>query len=167
MRYRFLPALLFLGLLLAIMGCSQAPLQVGPSPVPVVPISKPVARKVTDYVEFTGRTDAVRAVDIRARVTGYLANMHFQEGAEIKKGDVLFDIDRAALRGAARASLRPGHACPGPAQAGQVHLCARPRYCIPDARRHQQAAARPGLGRVGGRRGPRPALPRRACRFTS
>jgi multidrug efflux system membrane fusion protein len=44
-------------------------------------------------VEFTGRTDAVKAVDIRARVTGYLIKMPFKEGAEVKKGDLLFEID--------------------------------------------------------------------------
>ena len=95
MSHRFLPALLFLSLLLAgaIGGCSPAALQIGPSPIPVVPVSQPVAREVTDYVDFTGRTDAVEAVDIRARVTGYLIEMPFKEGAEVKKGDLLFEID--------------------------------------------------------------------------
>jgi RND family efflux transporter MFP subunit len=44
-------------------------------------------------VEYTGRTDAVESVGIRARVTGYLISSPFQEGAEVKKGDVLFEID--------------------------------------------------------------------------
>jgi multidrug efflux system membrane fusion protein len=48
---------------------------------------------VTDYVEYTGRTDAVKAVDIRARATGFLVKMPFKEGAEVKAGDLLFQLD--------------------------------------------------------------------------
>jgi multidrug efflux system membrane fusion protein len=59
----------------------------------VLPVSKPLEREVTEYVDFTGRTDAVDAVDIRPRVTGYLVQMPFQEGREVKKGDLLFEID--------------------------------------------------------------------------
>src|SRR5262249_22515238 len=60
---------------------------------PAVPVSRPLSREVTDYVDFTGRTDAIQAVDVRARVTGYLVQMPFKEGAEVKKGDLLFEID--------------------------------------------------------------------------
>jgi multidrug efflux system membrane fusion protein len=52
-----------------------------------------VSRVVTDYVDFTGRTDAKESVDIRARVTGYLVKMPFREGAEVKKGQLLFVVD--------------------------------------------------------------------------
>ncbi len=48
---------------------------------------------VTDYVDYTGRLDAVQSVGIRARVTGYLVQMPFKEGTEVKKGDLLFEID--------------------------------------------------------------------------
>ena len=48
---------------------------------------------MTDYVDFTGRTNAVESVDIRARVSGYLVEMPFKEGAEVKKGDLLFEVD--------------------------------------------------------------------------
>ncbi len=74
-------------------GCSHAPLPVAPPEPPTVPVSEPVRRDVTDYVDFTGRTDAVEAVDVRPRVTGYLTKVAFKEGAEVKKGDVLFEID--------------------------------------------------------------------------
>ena len=50
-------------------------------------------REVTNYAEFTGRTEAVEAVDIRPRVTGYLVRIPFKEGSEVKKGDLLFEID--------------------------------------------------------------------------
>jgi multidrug efflux system membrane fusion protein len=48
---------------------------------------------VTDYVDFTGRTEAPHYWEARARVTGYLVGMPYKEGAEIKKDDVLFEID--------------------------------------------------------------------------
>jgi multidrug efflux system membrane fusion protein len=74
-------------------GCQPPPSQVAPAEPPAFPVSKPVQREVTSYVEFTGRTDAVEAVDVRPRVTGYLVRMPFEEGAEVKKGDLLFEID--------------------------------------------------------------------------
>jgi multidrug efflux system membrane fusion protein len=64
-----------------------------PPAAPPIPVSHPVQREVTDYVDFTGRTDAVQSVSIRARVTGYLEEMPFQEGREVAKGDTLFTID--------------------------------------------------------------------------
>jgi multidrug efflux system membrane fusion protein len=80
-------------LLLAASGCQANRAAVAPPEPPAVPISHPVGREVTDYVDFTGRTEAVHSVDIRPRVTGYLVEMPFQEGAEIKKGDLLFIVD--------------------------------------------------------------------------
>jgi multidrug efflux system membrane fusion protein len=59
-----------------------------------VPVSLPVKREVTDYVDFTGQTKAVQTVDIVPLVTGYLVEMPFKEGTEIKKGDLLFVVDR-------------------------------------------------------------------------
>src|SRR5205807_7608675 len=79
--------------LMASGGCRQSPSQVAPAEPPVLPVSKPVRREVTNYVDFTGRTDAVEAVDIRPRVTGYLVRIPFKEGSEVKKGDQLFEID--------------------------------------------------------------------------
>ena len=58
-----------------------------------VTVSYPVERDVTDYADFTGRTAAVDSVEVRARVSGYLDKVNFKEGALVKKGDVLFEID--------------------------------------------------------------------------
>ena len=58
-----------------------------------LPISKPIVRQVTDFADFTGRSDAIPSVDIRPRTTGYLVEMPFKEGAEVKQGDLLFVID--------------------------------------------------------------------------
>jgi multidrug efflux system membrane fusion protein len=78
---------------MAIAGCRAKTREAGPAEVPVTPVSHPIQRVITDYVDFTGRTDAVQSVDIIARVTGYLVQMPFQEGSEVKAGDLLFEID--------------------------------------------------------------------------
>src|SRR5215469_12170522 len=60
---------------------------------PEAPIARAIVREVTDHEDLTGRTEAVARVELRARVTGYLLKSTFQEGAEVKKGDVLFEIE--------------------------------------------------------------------------
>jgi multidrug efflux system membrane fusion protein len=79
--------------LLAGAGCNHGPPAIAPAQPPVVPVSHPVERPVTDYVDYTGRTAAVLAVDVRARVSGYLVKMPFREGAEVERGQMLFEID--------------------------------------------------------------------------
>src|SRR5262249_10777752 len=79
MSRRCTPVLFVCSLLAAVGGCHGQPGQVAPSQPPAVPVSRPVQQEVTDYVEFTGRTDAVQAVNIEARVTGYLVRMPFKE----------------------------------------------------------------------------------------
>ncbi|HWA97045.1 MAG TPA: biotin/lipoyl-binding protein, partial [Pirellulales bacterium] len=74
-------------------GCHRASPAAPAAQPPVVTVAKPVQREITDYVDFTGRTDAVSSVDIRARVTGYIVQMPFREGSEVKAGDLLFEID--------------------------------------------------------------------------
>jgi RND family efflux transporter MFP subunit len=56
-------------------------------------VCRPFHQEVTDYEDFTGRTEAVRYVEIRARVTGYLEKIHFEDGQEVPKDKVLFTID--------------------------------------------------------------------------
>jgi multidrug efflux system membrane fusion protein len=80
-------------LVAAVGGCRGKPATVAPPEPPVIPVSRPVEREVTDYVDFTGRTAAVQSADIRPRVTGYLVEMPFKEGADVKKDDTLFVID--------------------------------------------------------------------------
>ena len=80
-------------LLLGLVGCMHGTPQVPPPAAPAVPVSKPVQRQVTDYVDFTGRTQAVKSVNIVARATGYLIKEPFAEGSEVKAGELLFEID--------------------------------------------------------------------------
>ena len=83
----------FAGILLAAVAGCQANATKAAAEVPVVPVSQPLQRDVTDYVDFTGRTEAVYSVDVRPRVTGYLDSMPFVEGSEVKAGDLLFIVD--------------------------------------------------------------------------
>ena len=59
----------------------------------LVAVSRPVEREVGDYADFTARTAAVDSVEVRSHVWGYLDKVNFQEGALVKKGDVLFELD--------------------------------------------------------------------------
>ena len=95
MSFRLPGALLRVCLLsaAATIGCSRGAHEVAPPQAPAVPVSQPVEREVTDYVDFTGRTDAVDTVSIVPRVTGYLVKMPFEEGSLVKTGDALFEID--------------------------------------------------------------------------
>jgi RND family efflux transporter MFP subunit len=87
-------------------GCgNEAGPQAGP---PEVTVATPLARKVTDWDEYTGRLAAPETVEMRARVSGYLSAAPFTEGALVKKGELLFVIDPRPYRAAldeARAEL--------------------------------------------------------------
>lgn len=79
--------------MLSLAGCFPTQQKQQAPPPPDIPVSEVVGRDVTDFVDFTGRTEAVHVVDIRARVTGYLTKMPFREGSQVKQGDLLFEID--------------------------------------------------------------------------
>lgn len=74
-------------------GCERPKPQVIKPPDLGVSVTKPVIREIKDVDEFTGRTEAVGFVEVRARVGGYLQKVAFKEGAEVKAGDLLFEID--------------------------------------------------------------------------
>ena len=61
---------------------------------PVVTVASPLARSVTQWDEYTGRFEASERVAVRARVSGYIEQVHFVDGADVKQGDLLFMIDR-------------------------------------------------------------------------
>jgi RND family efflux transporter MFP subunit len=82
-----------LALSVAAGGCRQSAAKTAPTPDPVVYFSSPTSREVTDYEDFSGRTEAIKTVEVRARVTGYLERFKFEEGLDVKENDVLFEID--------------------------------------------------------------------------
>ena len=83
-----------LALVLAGCGQGQAPSGGGPPPPPAVTVAKPVQRGVIDLDEYVGRFVAVDAVEVRARVSGYLDQIHFRDGQMVKEGDLLFTVDK-------------------------------------------------------------------------
>jgi len=67
--------------------------QAAPPPVLPVTVSKPLVQTITEWDEFTGQFEAVESVEIRARVSGYLDKIGFEDGQMVNKGDLLFVID--------------------------------------------------------------------------
>jgi multidrug efflux system membrane fusion protein len=114
-------------------GCNKKTVDVAPAAPPAIPVSLPVSRQVTDYIDFTGRTEAKDSVSVVPRVTGYLVSAPFKEGAEVKAGDLLFEIDP-----------RPYQAQYDQA-AGQVLLNeARVKEAVADNLRAKELAKTPG-----------------------
>lgn len=73
-------------------GTAPTQAQQGPGAPPVT-VAQPVRREITDWNEFTGQFTAVDYVELRARVGGYLTEIHFTDGQMVNKGDLLFVID--------------------------------------------------------------------------
>jgi RND family efflux transporter MFP subunit len=96
MKYRSplrIRSALLLGFSLAVAGCARAPSAAPPAAPVTVVVSYPVQRDVTDYADFTARIAAVDSVEVRTHSWGYLDKVNFKEGALVKKGDVLFELD--------------------------------------------------------------------------
>jgi multidrug efflux system membrane fusion protein len=91
----FLPAALAAALVLA--ACGKAGSD-GPPPgaamgPPPVSVAAAIEKEIVETDEFPGRIEAIEAVDVRGRVTGYIEAVHFKPGAMVKKGDLLFTLD--------------------------------------------------------------------------
>ncbi len=72
---------------------SSADAQPAQMPAPQVPVAEVITRKVAPSVEFTGHTEAIRAVDLRPRVGGSIDTVNVPEGGLVRRGDLLFQID--------------------------------------------------------------------------
>ena len=72
-------------------ACGEKNTFVAPPP-PKVTVSQAVKQPVTDYLEFTGNTQAINSVQLKARVEGYLEKIFFKDGDQVKKGQLLFLI---------------------------------------------------------------------------
>src|SRR6266478_848732 len=84
----------------AISACSRGGAQAAAPPPPEVDAAQVVVKTVSQWDEFSGRTAATDAVDVRARVSGYIDRIAFKEGNEVKAGDLLFVIDPRPYRAA-------------------------------------------------------------------
>src|SRR5215467_13498450 len=125
-----LPALLVLLLACGLAACGlagcerrQPHAQGAPAP-PQVTVTKPSRQVVTEWDEYVGRFVAVDAIEVRARVSGYLDAVHFRDGQLVKAGDLLFTIDR-----------RPFEATLAQAQANLTQARANLAYAEADLKR--------------------------------
>lgn len=97
----------------ALVACGQNQQQQAAPPPPTVTVAKPVQRGVIDMDEYVGRFVAVDSVEIRARVSGYLEQVHFRDGQIVKAGDLLFTVDKRPFQNAvdqSRANLAQARA---------------------------------------------------------
>jgi membrane fusion protein, multidrug efflux system len=103
MRSRLLSLLILLsGLTVGLTGPAALPAraQAPGGPPPKVTVAKPVVRQIVEQDQYTGRFEAIDFVEVRARVTGYLEKINFTDGQTVKKGDLLFIIDRRPYKAA-------------------------------------------------------------------
>lgn len=84
-------------------GCEKPAPPPPPAP-PEVYVADVVQRDVPEYLDLVGQTQGFQDVEIRARVEGFLETMKFQEGTFVRKGDLLYEIDRKPLEAALAAA---------------------------------------------------------------
>jgi RND family efflux transporter MFP subunit len=90
---RFLPVcLVCLAAPALLSGCEERNRYIPPPP-PKVTVASPVQQKITLYLEATGNVQAINSVDLMARVEGFLQEINYKDGSQVKKGDTLFLIE--------------------------------------------------------------------------
>lgn len=97
----------------ALYGCSQRSEAQGPPPAAPVTVAVPLAERVVDWDDFTGRFEAASSVEVRARVGGFIEAVHFRDGAYVQRGQLLFTLDQRpaqAQLASARAALNQAQA---------------------------------------------------------
>ncbi|MGE5506733.1 MAG: efflux RND transporter periplasmic adaptor subunit [Actinomycetota bacterium] len=77
----------------SLLGGGAKPAGGPPGGAPPVTVAQPQVRPVTEWIEFTGVFTPADVVEVRARVSGYLTEIHFTDGQTVEKGDLLFVID--------------------------------------------------------------------------
>jgi multidrug efflux system membrane fusion protein len=93
MSVRFVAPFALLVAVAALVGCSRKPPAPSKVDPPIVVVAYPVMQKVNDYEDFAGRTEPVKVVELKSRVSGYLKGIYFKDGQDIDAGKPLFDID--------------------------------------------------------------------------
>jgi multidrug efflux pump subunit AcrA (membrane-fusion protein) len=99
--YRFINVVVFSSLtsvIVTLAGCSQAESHGGASPAPTaikVRVATSVLREVTDFMDYTGRTEPRESVEIKPRVSGYLTKVEYMGSLNsyVEEGTLLFEID--------------------------------------------------------------------------
>jgi gold/copper resistance efflux system membrane fusion protein len=102
-----------MGAMLAVAGCQEAAPSAAAAKPPNIPVAEVLVRPVTPFAEFTGSLTAVKRVELRPRVAGYIEGVSVPEGQYVEKGRALFHIDARQLQAtlnAATARLREAQA---------------------------------------------------------
>lgn len=101
MRSRNIATVSVLATVFVLSACDapQAQEQGGPPP-PQVDVAIPLSAQLSDWNGYIGRFDAVERVEIRARVSGYVKSVTFEDGARVDAGDLLFTLDDRPFRAA-------------------------------------------------------------------
>jgi multidrug efflux system membrane fusion protein len=98
-RYLAILAAIFVVLLsMQLTGCNDPQAQGTANPPPTVSVAPVLVKRVTPLGEFNGRIEAIDAVELRPRVSGYIESINYTEGEEVEKGTVLFTIDDRTYR---------------------------------------------------------------------
>jgi RND family efflux transporter MFP subunit len=71
-----------------------------PASAPIVTVAKPLVKEIVEWDDFIGRFEAIDEVEIRARVSGYLDKVHFQDGSIVAAGAPLFTVDQRPYQAA-------------------------------------------------------------------
>jgi membrane fusion protein (multidrug efflux system) len=90
---RFKRRLLLILLFFAVAACQQEAAEQTPPPPPQVSVIETQAQDVVVPIEFVGETYGAEDIAIRARVEGFLEGIHFEEGSEVKKGQLLYTLE--------------------------------------------------------------------------
>jgi multidrug efflux system membrane fusion protein len=86
-------ALLLAAAAFQLTGCGESVAQGGPPMAPPVSVAPAVQRDIPLYEDVTGRLEAPESVDVRPRVAGTIERVHFRDGQDVKRGDLLFSLD--------------------------------------------------------------------------
>ena len=68
------------------------------APLIAVSVTHPLSKHITTWDEYSGRFVAVKSVEVRPRVSGFIDKVNFVDGATVKQGDLLFTIDQRPVR---------------------------------------------------------------------
>ncbi len=123
-----------------------------------VTISPPVAKRVTQWDEFSGRFEAVASVEVRARVSGFIDKLHFRDGQLVNVGDLLFTIDKRPFEIAVQSA--EAEVARNKAQVDIAELQVERGAALVKSRNIHRRRVRPAQGQP--RRGARPAQDRRS-----
>jgi RND family efflux transporter MFP subunit len=93
-----------LSLTVGLVGCEKKQNAFEPPPPPSVTVETPERKDTTVYMDFPGRTQAFKSVQVRARLPGVLQTRHFDEGQLVKQGDPLFTIEPEPYQAALEAA---------------------------------------------------------------